>query len=148
MAVTRPAAGTQGRCVAGAAVIEGPTARARIATLIWPVSDVKHAGNSLRQRLVRRKRIAGQDVVLGDRLLALASHVQHDLGALADRTLLNGDRGLCELPSSSDYSDSPELGAWVQIVREQWRAARHQMVCWGASRCRPTRRCGASWSVW
>ncbi len=115
-------------------VIEGPTARARIAALIWPDSDIKHAGNSLRQRLFRLKRIAGQDVVLGDRLLALASHVQHDLGAFADRTLLKGDRSLGELLGSADYSDSAELGAWVQIAREQWRAARRQAMAEAASR--------------
>ncbi len=60
--------------------LEGPTPRARLATLLWPDSDEVAARNSLRQRLFKLKHVCGVDLVSGTHLLALAEGVTHDLG--------------------------------------------------------------------
>ena len=52
--------------------LEGPTARNRLAALLWPGSSAEAAGNSLRQRLFRLKRQCGMAPVLGSAVLALA----------------------------------------------------------------------------
>ncbi len=87
--------------------IEGPTARARLATLLWPDSDAEAARNALRQRLFQMKRQWGLDLATGATTLALAEGVQHDL-AQADTVL--GD---------SRIDDSEELAQWLQTERHQ-----------------------------
>jgi len=39
--------------------LEGPTARTRLAGLLWPDSDAEAARNALRQRLFQLKRLLG-----------------------------------------------------------------------------------------
>ena len=87
--------------------IEGPTARARVAALLWPDSDAEAARNALRQRLFQMKRQWGLDLATGATTLALAEGVQHDL-AQADTVL--GD---------SRLDDSEELAQWLQTERHQ-----------------------------
>ena len=87
--------------------IEGPTARARLASLLWPDSDAEAARNALRQRLFQMKRQWGLDLATGATTLALAEGVQHDL-AQADAVL--GD---------SRMDDSEELAQWLQTERHQ-----------------------------
>ncbi|MCU0950382.1 MAG: AAA family ATPase [Burkholderiaceae bacterium] len=89
--------------------IEGPTPRARLATLLWPDSPVADARNTLRQRLFQLKKQVGAAIVIGDATLALADDVAHDL-ADSD-TLLGGE--------PHDYS--AELAAW--LARERARRA-------------------------
>ena len=87
--------------------IEGPTARARLAALLWPDSDAEAARNALRQRRFQMNRQWGQDLATGATTLALAEGVQHDL-AQADTVL--GD---------SRLDDSEELALWLQTERHQ-----------------------------
>lgn len=98
--------------------IEGPTARARLAALLWPDSDAEAARNALRQRLFQMKRQWGQDLATGAATLALAEGVQHDL-AQADSVL--GD---------SRLDDNEELAHWLRTERHQ-RCLR-QAGRWGA----------------
>ena len=71
--------------------LEGPTARSRLATLLWPDSDAEAARNSLRQRLFKLRRHCGLEVITGSYTLALAAGLQHDLaetvGLLADEAV-------------------------------------------------------------
>ena len=115
-------------------VIEGPTSRAHAAALLWPESDERHANNSLRQRLFRLKRALGRDVIIGDRLLALAPDVSHDLADFAARLALDGSAGQGELLGTIDFTDSGDLCDWVDAAREQWRATRRQVIAESASR--------------
>ncbi len=64
--------------------LEGPTARNRLAALLWPGSSAEAAGNSLRQRLFRLKRQCGMAPVVGAGVLALAEGVHHDLQEAGD----------------------------------------------------------------
>ena len=63
-------------------VIEGPTARARLATLLWPESDAEAARNALRQRLFQLRRQIGMDLVEGQTTLALVPGLHRQLREL------------------------------------------------------------------
>ena len=64
--------------------IEGPTPRARLATLIWPDADEVRARGNLRQRLMRLKRATGAELVAGNPVAALGAGVAHDLDGAAE----------------------------------------------------------------
>lgn len=59
--------------------VQGPTARNRLAALLWPDSEAEAARNALRQRLFQLKRLCGRALVDGAATLALAEGVSHDL---------------------------------------------------------------------
>lgn len=96
--------------------IEGPTSRARLATLLWPESPTESARNALRQRLFQLRKLLGAEVAAGSTLLALADGIAHDL-AEAD-TVLGSD--------PHDYS--AEFAAWLAAQRAQ-RADRARRRC-------------------
>ncbi|MDP1900172.1 MAG: AAA family ATPase [Rubrivivax sp.] len=101
----------------------GATPRAGLAALLWPDVDAEGARNNLRQRLFRLKRAAGVDVVAGGNVVSLADLVVHDLAALPVRLAADPQALAGELLGAFDYSDCTELAAWVDVAREQWRAA-------------------------
>lgn len=96
--------------------LEGPTARERLAALLWPHSDAEASRNALRQRLFRLRRQLGADLVEGSTVLALAAGVQHDLAA---STPLLGSLGAPE---------QPELDAWLARHRAGREAAARQAL--------------------
>ncbi len=108
--------------------LSGPTSRGHAARLLWPDSDARHAGNSLRQRLFRLKRAAGCEVVVGDALLALAPCIATDIGYFATRVAADVEFGSPELLGALDFGDCGELGDWVDAARERWRATRRQIL--------------------
>jgi DNA-binding SARP family transcriptional activator/tetratricopeptide (TPR) repeat protein len=59
--------------------LEGPTPRARLAALLWPDVEEERARGNLRQRLLRLKRTAGIELVVGNPLAQLALGIAHDL---------------------------------------------------------------------
>ena len=90
-------------------VLEGPTARARLASLLWPdVEDARALGN-LRQRLLRLRRAAGMELVLGRPLARLAAGVEHDLH--------DGH----ELLAGVEEHAAAGLAEWLAQQREQRR---------------------------
>lgn len=96
--------------------LEGPTARERLAALLWPGSDAASARNALRQRLFRLRRQAGCELVEGVAVLALAGGVGHDLGAVDPAAPLDAAGLLAGL----QLPEHPELDDWLR----QRRAAR------------------------
>ena len=93
--------------------LEGPTPRARLATLLWPDSEPESARNSLRQRLFKLRRHCDADLVAGNLTLALAAGVAHDL---ADADTLLG---------TAPLALRNELGAWLQDQRQ--RRSEHRL---------------------
>ena len=91
--------------------LEGPTARERLAALLWPDSSPEAARNALRQRLFRLRKQLGCEAVSGSTALALAAGVAHDLDESSP--LLGG----LAVP------ESPELDAWLNRRRAGHRAA-------------------------
>ncbi|MFN0185667.1 MAG: ATP-binding protein [Aquabacterium sp.] len=91
--------------------LQGPTAREKLATLLWPTSSPEGARNALRQRLFRLKHQCGRDLVDGSRQLALAGDVRHDLDAAP------GLLGAIAAPEG-------EMALWLHAERERRRAHR------------------------
>ncbi|MBX3605177.1 MAG: AAA family ATPase [Piscinibacter sp.] len=89
--------------------LEGPTARTRLAELLWPGSGPEAARNALRQRLFQLKRQFGAELVIGASVLSLADGVRHDLHE-ADEVLGDGADGL-----------DGELADWLARQRERRR---------------------------
>ena len=106
----------EGRCVALARpdalllawlALEGPTARERVAALLWPRSSAEAARNALRQRLFQLRRQFQVDLVTGSAILTLADGVTHDLDeSVSVLGSLGADLG-------------PEYTAWLVRVRQQ-----------------------------
>ena len=94
--------------------LEGPSARERIAALLWPGSSTEAARNALRQRLFRLRRQAGAELIAGSTTLALADGVEHDLH---EGSALLGDLRAV---------DSPELDDWLGARRAARRAQARQ----------------------
>jgi len=87
--------------------IEGPTPRARMATLLWPDNGLAAARNALRQRLFQLKKQLGFELILGNATLTLADGVTHDL---LDADSVLADAGL---------ADGGEIGGWLAQQRER-----------------------------
>src|SRR5215831_1930814 len=115
--------------------IEGPTARARAAGLLWPDVDDDAARNNLRQRLHRLRKRAERDIVVSlNDVLRVAEDVSHDLTGLQARLAEDAAAGRGDLLGTFDYGDCIDLNDWVAIAREQWRAARRNALAEIASR--------------
>jgi len=96
--------------------IEGPTPRARLASMLWPASSNDAARNALRQRLFQLRKQCGAELADGNPLLTLADGFGHDLDESA--TVL----GALNLP------DCPELDAWLAGQRERRRARHREQI--------------------
>jgi DNA-binding SARP family transcriptional activator/tetratricopeptide (TPR) repeat protein len=108
--------------------LDGPTPRAQVAALLWPDAGTDGARNNLRQRVFRLRRLAGQDLVHHRQTLALAPGVVHDLGALPAMLRADATAAAGELLGRFDYTESPALAEWVDTARQQWRAARRDVL--------------------
>jgi len=108
--------------------VEGPTPRARVATLLWPDIDEDHARNNLRQRLFRLRKLTACDLVHTGTMLALTDTVVHDLDTLGPRLLADPDAAVGELLGELEYGDCPELSDWVGVARDQWRNTRRNAL--------------------
>jgi len=115
--------------------IEGPTTRARLASLLWSESDGESARNALRQRLFQMRRHTGVELVAGQALMSLADGVTHDLeeadAVLSDavgEAVANGEfaqwlaaqrrkRGLRRQQSLSEsLAGAERAGDWAQAL--------------------------------
>lgn len=95
-------------------VLQGPTPRPRLATLLWPQAEVEAARNALRQRLFQLRRQVGPDLLEGSTVLRLQEGVTHDLTDAA--TVLEGFAPV-----------GPEFDAWLEQERAVARH-KHQRV--------------------
>jgi DNA-binding SARP family transcriptional activator len=122
--------------------LDGPVARERLVTLLWPEASLARALNNLRQRLFRLRRDIGGELILNQDLVTLAPGTRTDLDPVS------ADAG--ELLGGFDFGDSIELDAWVTQARRQWRerridamvalAARHEAAGeWAAAIARTQR---------
>ena len=116
----------------------GATPRASLSVLLWPEADGDGARNNLRQRVFRLRRMADGAVV------RLAEGVTHDLDALPARLAVDPQAAPGELLGVLDYGDCPELAAWVEEAREQWRAARRDALAEVAARLEGERQFAAA----
>jgi DNA-binding SARP family transcriptional activator len=85
--------------------LEGPSARSRLAGLLWPDGTEEGARGNLRQRLTRLRRSIGQAVVDDGQALRLATDVTLDTQAAG------------ELLSTLYYDDCTEFDQWLSRRR-------------------------------
>lgn len=112
--------------------LDGPSARTRVAGLLWPDSPEETARANLRQ-LLRRIRVAcGADPTTGGEPLALAPAVRADVRAALDGEL--GERSALPLLAGLDFADCPELDSWLQAARERVTAAQVQALAAAGAR--------------
>jgi DNA-binding SARP family transcriptional activator len=93
-------------------VVEGPTPRGRLATLLWPDVDEERARGNLRQRLLRLKRTTGVELVVGNPQAALAAGIGHDLDDAHE--LLHG----------IDPQQAGGMADWLEAQRDRRRRSR------------------------
>src|SRR5262245_14055176 len=117
--------------------IDGPTARARAAGLLWPDVDDDAARNNLRQRLHRLRKRAGRDLVLTIQdVLRLADDVSRDvsIGAQQAAGPLDDDAAAGDLLGTFAYDDCSDLDNWVATARVRHRSARRDALAAAAAR--------------
>jgi DNA-binding SARP family transcriptional activator len=108
--------------------LDGPTARVRVALLLWPDRGEAGARANLRQRLHRMRRLAGRDLVEGADELVLAAGVVHELDCLPARLAADPQSLEGELLGALDYADCSEFADWLVAARERWRHARRDAL--------------------
>jgi len=106
--------------------VEGPTARAALASLLWPDVDEKRSRANLRQRLLRLRKLLGFDLLEGADVVGLCVDVRVDLAAADAKP---GDL----LPGVSE-ADAGGLAAWLDGTRQRRRAQRIEALASEASR--------------
>ena len=115
--------------------IDGPQPRAALASVLWPDKDAATAATNLRQRLHRLKRTAGSPVVVGERNLALAPLVQHDLQDLHRWSVNTPELGAGRLLGLHEFVDNDVLGSWLSTQRQARAHQRAQLLMEGAKAC-------------
>ncbi|MBC8058794.1 MAG: AAA family ATPase, partial [Rhizobiales bacterium] len=94
--------------------LEGPTPRARLATLLWPETDRERARTSLRQRHFRLRRLLGFDPLRQGETTALVAGLLTDLGPGDPE---DAATDFAPLLGSFEWSGSGEAGAWLARAR-------------------------------
>jgi DNA-binding SARP family transcriptional activator len=109
--------------------LEGPTARSRLAGLLWPDTVEGAARNNLVHLIRRVNRAAGDAVLVADDRVGLAPHVQVDAAALVSEGGDGGD-GMVTGPllPGVDFDDRPDLSDWLHAWRERLEHAQTRLL--------------------
>lgn len=102
---------------------EGPTPRSVAAQRLWPEVEMANSRNSLRQRL-HRVRQWDSSIIVGQAVLSLQESVVTDLSVSAPPESSTYGPEFHGLLSGLDFSGSPQLLAWLETMRDQWRRRR------------------------
>jgi len=118
--------------------LSGPIQSAHLAAMLWPTATAKQADTSLRQRLFRLRREAGQALVTSGTLVSLVPGLDLDLGTTLEQ--IHGDEhaGRTELLGDLDFDELPELAAWVGAQRHKWREQRDAVLAAAVAHCEKT----------
>jgi DNA-binding SARP family transcriptional activator len=114
---------------------DGPQPRTALASMLWPDKDAATAATNLRQRLHRLKRVAGAPVVVGERTLALAASVQHDLHDLHRWSVNTPELGAGRLLGLHEFVDNDGLSSWLSAQRQTRAHQRAHLLMDGAQAC-------------
>lgn len=99
--------------------LDGPAPRGRLAAWLWPQASASVALGNLRQRLYRLQRRCGDNLVPGQGdLLSIDTHVQVRQAPDDGTDTWASD---ADFLGAHDYSHLPQLNAWVEALRGQWR---------------------------
>jgi len=114
---------------------EGPLRAERVAALLWPAVGSRQADTSLRQRLYRLRREAGQALVDSGSTLALRPEVATDLAPALERLTHDEHAAAGELLGDLSFDDLPDFADWLRAQRQHWRAQRTAALAAMADRC-------------
>jgi DNA-binding SARP family transcriptional activator len=106
-------------------VLQGPTQRAVLASLLWPQVDAAAARRNLRQRLFRMRPPYGFDLVTGQQIISLDPRVASDLAAV---NLTQREAVMAELLAGHEFADCPEFADWLSAARHHLRE--QQLEAW------------------
>ncbi len=113
--------------------LDGPTAAARLAALLWPAVDDRQAANNLRQRIFRLRKATGRRFIEAGTVVRLADGFAVDLEDAL--TSIESEAAIGELLGALSFDDLEELDAWVQAARGRWQAQCAEALAAAASRC-------------
>lgn len=99
--------------------VEGPTSRARLASLLWPASAESVARNNLVHLRRRVASMARTELILNQDLLTLSPVVWTDVQALVAGTLPPERLPGATFLSDVTFGDLPELTDWMHLQRER-----------------------------
>lgn len=108
--------------------LDGAQSRHAVAALLWPEVSASKAATNLRQRIFRLKRMAGQEVVSGDRSIALAEGIAHDLQDYADRLAADPQHGRGALLGALGFPDHEALSERLAWHREALNETRRRVL--------------------
>ena len=106
--------------------VEGQTARATIAELLWPDADAERARGNLRARLLRMKQRVGAELVSPGALATLAADVTHDLDEASEvlaPVALDGAGGFADWLESTRLARKARRGEQLAAASEQAEAS-------------------------
>ena len=106
--------------------LDGPTARDALAAWLWPQAGLKNANGNLRQRIFRLRRRIGHELIDAGDTLALLPDVACDARDTANDAARDGNHNDEGLLAACEVDDCPELAAWLERQRAQWRHRRRQ----------------------
>lgn len=101
-------------------VVDGETARSRVAGLLWPDSKERTARNNLAQAIRRLHRAVGAPTVVGDEVLSLrgvSSDVADLLLGAHEGPRASAPREHRELLAGYDFDDCADFDAWLRTAR-------------------------------
>ncbi|WP_146647699.1 ATP-binding protein [Labilithrix luteola] len=101
-------------------VVDGETARSRVAGLLWPESKERTARNNLAQAIRRLHRAVGAPLVLGDEVLSLrsaSSDVADLLLEAHEGPRSDAPREHRDLLAGYDFDDCSDFDGWLRTAR-------------------------------
>lgn len=107
--------------------LDGPCPRPHAAQCLWPERSRSQSLANLRKLLSRVRARFGHGLIVGSGVLALGDDVSHDLDALELRTRDGFVSEAGELLAGL-RADCAEFAAWLDNLREHWRATRLRIL--------------------
>ncbi|MBB6096930.1 DNA-binding SARP family transcriptional activator [Deinobacterium chartae] len=105
--------------------LEGPTARGRLAHLLWPDRTEKVARNNLVHLMRRLHANCGRELVEGAEVLSLSADFEVDLVQVREQYLQGRHQELLRYPEvlleDCSYDDCIDFDDWLLAERERWR---------------------------
>jgi DNA-binding SARP family transcriptional activator len=106
--------------------LDGPAPRGRLAAWLWPQASASAALGNLRQRLYRLQRRCGDNLVTSQgEQLSMDPRVQVLLAPGDTTEALAPD---ADFLGTHDYRHLPQINAWVEALRAQWRSKRRAQL--------------------
>ncbi len=107
--------------------LDGPCPRPHAAQCLWPERSRSQSLANLRKLLSRLRARHGHGLIVDNGVLALGDDVTHDLDALELRTRDGFASEAGELLAGV-RADCAEFAAWLDNLRERWRATRLRIL--------------------